>query len=755
MQMHMKRFSKKETIRFGGKTAHSFGIIDSIPKSRNAFYDIEVEKIYENDKQVELFLKVKDDNEKEFKKEVIISKATISKKESTIIGWCYITLIGEDENFKSKAKYFLELATKNEDNFLDEEEIKSALPYYLLSKNKLYEGEAYILRQLYKASKCKDIFHDFYWELFRHENDKIRKVNIAKRALKDFPKADNEFFIDFVVNDLFKKGRLKEARKFLDEQLQKISKKDWGNGFPHLKVTAINLFTAQKDFIQAEKMLSGAIFNKSTDSVLRGKFYFEKGDYTKAIKFFTEAIAFATRDTDDTQVSYWYLLASYTKTKNLPEIEDIIENAKLCHQEMTVFFPLEFSYDDFAEQTLRSILKLKIEELLKGKIKGLLAYIQVQSLPVPEDETPRRILTQKEKKILTEAEITIKEALSYFPQDKLFNAVYSNILFFKKEYDNSLIYKLRAMEGLESSITFLSLQVKMSDASDSFLERYTDIVRDAVKSYGVSVEDYIEHQFNEDAGDLYEKKKFTTIKELYTYLKPNINNLASLGKNNYYGMWDVGLFEVAYALTECGEKREAKAVYEAYLENKPTSSSALNNLALIYEEEGNLKKAQELIKKAKENVENDDTVERNYDRILSEKRQDISATQSKQKVQNNKKKSENTSQTIIENSTGYLLLNGGKIEVGPAKNIPFKLLEALCPFGTVKAINAIFNTSSTDRSKFRSDTQISLPQKQDILRTRIKELQEILRKNSKNKIKVSLGFNESAETVFLKQTPRG
>jgi hypothetical protein len=91
-------------------------------------------------------------------------------------------------------------------------------------------------------------------------------------------------------------------------------------------------------------------------------------------------------------------------------------------------------------------------------------------------------------------------------------------------------------------------------------------------------------------------------------------------------------------------------------------------------------------------------------------------------------------------------LNGGKIEIGPAKNIPFKLIETLCPFGTPKATNAVFNGTNTERSKYKTE-QLSLLQKQDILRNRIKELQEILRIK---KVKVQLVFNENDETTFLK-----
>lgn len=101
-----------------------------------------------------------------------------------------------------------------------------------------------------------------------------------------------------------------------------------------------------------------------------------------------------------------------------------------------------------------------------------------------------------------------------------------------------------------------------------------------------------------------------------------------------------------------------------------------------------------------------------------------------------------------ENGIGYLFLDSKKIELGPIKNVPFKLLNLLFPFGSIKAINVVFNVTNTDRSKYKTE-QLSLLKKQEILRNRIKELQRILKTK---KVKVKLVFNENDETTFLKRS---
>ncbi len=745
-------------IVLGPKTAYNLGITGSLAKSKNSFFEVEVENINENDKQVELSLAVKDNKGKESKREIIVSKKTMTKREATLVGWCYVFLYEKEDikstfekdksvkdEHKKKARHYLYEAIKNEDSFFDDIEPQSAIPYYLISKHNLYEEESRVLPMLYRGSKCPDIFHNFYWELFRFEKDKIRKLNIAKKVLKEYPHEDNEYYIDFITNDLFDKGKTKDAKRFLNEQIARIKKADWQSGYSHLKITVLNVLLAEKDYIQAEKLLDRPIFNKSTDAFFRGKVYFEKGDYKKAIESFRDTISYSTRDDDDTQVSYHYLLACYAKTKDFGEIKDIIENAKLCHQEFTVFYPIDYRYEDFVEKTMKELLKLKLDDLLKIRIKGLLAFVQTTNLPTPTDndgeEKPLRALTNKEKVIVSKIEKSIKDVISYYPDDKLFNAVYSNILYFKKDYDNSFRHKLRGVEGIASSQTFFTLWIKMSNVSHDFISNYTDTVKDVVENYGVSIFDYIEHQFNEDIGALYEKKYFAQIQKLYEYVKPNINNLASIGEYSYSGG---GLFELGYALKECGEEKEAKIVYEAYLEGNPKSSSALNNLAIIYEKEKNTEKAKKLIKEAKQFAVDDEVIERNYNRIFATKEEN------KEKVKEPKeksiqKKTDPQISTKIENNNGFLMLNGGKIEIGPAKNVPFKLLQTLCPFGTPKAINAVFNGTNTERSKYKTE-ELSLLQKQEILRNRVKELQEILRAK---KVKVQLVFNKNDETTFL------
>ena len=75
-------------------------------------------------------------------------------------------------------------------------------------------------------------------------------------------------------------------------------------------------------------------------------------------------------------------------------------------------------------------------------------------------------------------------------------------------------------------------------------------------------------------------------------------------------------FELAYSYAEVQPNDKALKIYENILSIDPNNSSCLNNISLLYEELGDLDKAFENIKRAKQ-IEDNDINNRNYERIKS------------------------------------------------------------------------------------------------------------------------------------------
>lgn len=77
------------------------------------------------------------------------------------------------------------------------------------------------------------------------------------------------------------------------------------------------------------------------------------------------------------------------------------------------------------------------------------------------------------------------------------------------------------------------------------------------------------------------------------------------------------LFEVAYALASSNDIKRAAKYYELLLKKRPADTAALNNLALIREECGDLQQAEQLLSKAKGLDPDDALVKNNLERIIS------------------------------------------------------------------------------------------------------------------------------------------
>lgn len=101
--------------------------------------------------------------------------------------------------------------------------------------------------------------------------------------------------------------------------------------------------------------------------------------------------------------------------------------------------------------------------------------------------------------------------------------------------------------------------------------------------------------------ELFEEKQYGDIVEIDKIFKPEFFT-----------------FEVAYSYSQMGDEEKAEEVYEAILSIpvQSNNSAVLNNLSNIKKEKGQVKKAFDLIRRAKEVDSNDEIINRNYQSLL-------------------------------------------------------------------------------------------------------------------------------------------
>lgn len=104
---------------------------------------------------------------------------------------------------------------------------------------------------------------------------------------------------------------------------------------------------------------------------------------------------------------------------------------------------------------------------------------------------------------------------------------------------------------------------------------------------------------------LHERKEYSSVVELTRLL------------GDYYLRDTDVLFEIAYALSNAGDRGTAAKYYELHLQKHGDTSPTLNNLALIREAAGELQEAENLLRKAKVIEPDDPLIKRNLKRIAA------------------------------------------------------------------------------------------------------------------------------------------
>jgi tetratricopeptide (TPR) repeat protein len=104
---------------------------------------------------------------------------------------------------------------------------------------------------------------------------------------------------------------------------------------------------------------------------------------------------------------------------------------------------------------------------------------------------------------------------------------------------------------------------------------------------------------------LHERKEYSSVVELVRLL------------GDYYLTDTDVLFEIAYALSNAGDRAAAAKYYELHLQKHGDTSPTLNNLALIREAAGELQEAENLLRKAKVIEPDDLLIKRNLKRIAA------------------------------------------------------------------------------------------------------------------------------------------
>ena len=670
-------FSEPETVHLLPKTAVAFGIVKSVPPSRKKTYDFQPSSIAENGDAITIAGLL---NKKETA--LTYSRAALTDKERVFIGWMYLLLDRKHEwkergkNKEVAATYLKEALRKEIEFDFDGPRPKPMwLPYYLISSYDL--DVAGVRKPLQMMYRCLELKHppyvDFYKEMLRKEKNPIRALAIAKIAEKRFP--TESWFIGTIAEDLFKQKKYAECILYLQSVKKRVKGKVWLGLDARFTLWQAYMETKDYDAAIAEfsAPFTATFFNEDYAPLLRAITLCRQEKWQEAIEVLERIIVGDYRDTNLSYLATYYLILCNLEDGNITRVEQLVA-AHPIQDDDYMIYGLPFNYSEDAATIFEKTLKSRsLGGKTLAKLKGMLAYLRYKNLPSQED----RKWGKREMAVVARALQLTKEALEYYPREFAFLALSSNLLRSQGKHDDAMDYKTKgwSKDGYASD---LYIEAELADCSDDYIVGYVEKLKkelEARDAYSYYLEGY---GFDSDIGALFKRKFYGELAKLYKAVKPYIKDWSRVGEVSEH-IGGGGLFEIAYALSEVGDTKSSIFVYEKELETGE-NSAILNNLALAYEKLNDLRKAKELIQKAKKLAGDDDEiVGRNYARICSGKTK--TDPQGKQEAES--KPPKRKEKLKFDPQSGVISLGTAKCEL-PIGSNQYQLCKALFerPIGT-------------------------------------------------------------------------
>jgi len=561
---------------------------------------ISIKEIVEDDKIIEIFAEYYYKQETHsFKK--CYKKESLNPYDLLFIGWSYLSVSDKNafkvnEEFVKKAKEFLILSI--------EKGIRSCLPHYLLAKYPLsYKEKLNSTEYLYFAlNSCNDVFPEYYSQLYIADKNKIKAIGVIKEGLKKFP---TSFILNYhIINYLIEENNFVKALEYME--IIDI-KEDEYYGSRFMTDLFYNKFICHvklKEFEKAEEFIEGNdAFSKSEIQLLKGFLCYHQFDFENSSNFFLDYIQMDLNECYGF-CGYYFLLDCYLKLKKYNFLDDIL-NAIPDGNIDYIDYGLNIEFLEIAENCLEEIIKLDIDELIIARAEGLLASVILDERLPDFNEEIKRVLTKKENNLLLKAEVLIEHAINFYPVNQFFLTTYSNILFLKEQFDEAMTINLKILEVGTEYLGYTDVSLK--NCSEKFIDDYKNILEKTFPEKKIP-KSYMDYQFSYDINTIFNLRKYNVVADLYFYLKKDID----LNDSD-------NLFEIAYSLKEKKYINDSEFIYSKLIDIEPNNTSALNNLAIIFEDIGRLDKAIELIKKAKALSQDDMIIINNFNRITGKK----------------------------------------------------------------------------------------------------------------------------------------
>lgn len=537
--------------------------------------------------------------------------------------------------------------------------------------------------EYWRVFEAKDVLLPTTYELlFKHEKNSIRKEAVAQKAFT----AQKEFiYLRYLLEQLFSR---KEYKNFIDLYLSNTDVVTGHGTFPYeaeLYFAFVESCIALKDFETLKKNLVdrhavhlGGRYGKSFFEGIAA--YFD-GKYANAEVHFKKAILSDDEGRDVTRCATIFYIAALLKQKKDDAAKGYIFDLKPREPYAENYDLDYFGYKEIEKEVLTELQKLDVSEEQKNALKFYEASLLYEGSWHYHGKETTSSLVKK-----------LKEVQGYdndYTYHHLLSEGYAKLGAHDKAY--KALLKSFAFQDGDIDVGY---SASIEKTSPDFQEGLPSYLEKEVLIYGSKAwSSLARNELRSIADYWWKSKKYALLTELCNLI---VEYDASFNDFEDY------LFEFAYSFKEIGEAEDAKHYYELYIKKKGENSSVLNNLAIIYEQLGNLKKAKELIKKAHELTDgNDGVVNRNKKRLIDDEKSKGTATAPEKKTAENAKPA--TDYIEYDPAYGKLIYRGKEKMVRSSPMMPIMLKELFgSPAKTKNAVDLLEilnrDTTSSNRS---------------------------------------------------------
>lgn len=537
--------------------------------------------------------------------------------------------------------------------------------------------------EYWRVFEAKDVLLPTTYELlFKHEKNSIRKEAVAQKAFA----AQKEFiYLRYLLEQLFSR---KEYKHFIDLYLSNTDVVTGHGTFPYEAelyfafvescIALKDFETLQKNLVDRDAMHLGGRYSKS---FFEGIAKYFDGKYADAEVHFKKAILSDDEGRDVTRCATIFYIATLLKQKKNDAAKGYIFDLKPREPYAENYDLDYFGYKEIEKELLAELQKLDVSEEQKNALKFYEASILYEGSWHHHDKETTSSLVKK-----------LKEVRGYnndYTYHHLLSEGYAKLGVHDKAY-KALLKSFAFQEG-DIDVGY---SASIEKTSPDFQEGLLSYLEKDVLIYGSKAwSSLARNELRSIADYWWKNKKYALLTELCNLI---VEYDASFNDFEDY------LFEFAYSFKEIGEAEDAKHYYELYIQKKGENSSVLNNLAIIYEQLGNLKKAKELIKKAHELTDgNDGVVNRNKKRLVDDEKSKGTATVPEKKTTENAKPA--TDFIEYDPAYGKLIYRGKEKMVRSSPMMPIMLKELFGnPANTKNAVDLLEilnrDTTSSNRS---------------------------------------------------------